>query len=337
MSGPRLKDVRSQSNRWGCGGEGGHNDCGSLHVTGVSHGNDPLRHDDPWQPNELTALFLEITPEVNMNYTNFGRKLFSFNPKIYRIARSIRLISGSFLPSINLPGIPGKIHLNDYTLGGRDTASAASYAEIGLTMTSNILSALEHNGLNIYDSEPILEIGCNYGRISRHFANIVTPGKFHVSDTLPEAVNFCAKEFGAIGWPKITDNRFKPKEQFGLVFLISVFTHLNDDNIIDIIMSIKKHIKKGGVLIFTTHGMAAVHESFTNNEYIKNKNYIERAFLEKKSHYVKYKHYSDDIGMSWHHPEYIRKLLEKCGGFKESLFFPAILGHQDMFSFVKIC
>ena len=105
---------------------------------------------------------------------------------------------------------------------------------------------------------PVLEWGCGPGRIIRHLPEMLadqTPTVVGV-DFSAETIEWCRRNIPGVTFE--TNNLRPPlsfpDRQFGFVYAISVFTHLDEVRWSDWMMELHRVMTVGGVLLFTTHG-----------------------------------------------------------------------------------
>ncbi len=120
------------------------------------------------------------------------------------------------------------------------------------------------SGLAAYDAigskvpraevESVLDFGCGCGRVARWWRDF--DGTFTGTDLSTPAVEWCRQHlpFGrfepnALGPPLPFDD-----ESFDLVYALSVFTHLTEDLQIAWRDELRRVLRPGGRLLFTTHG-----------------------------------------------------------------------------------
>jgi len=113
----------------------------------------------------------------------------------------------------------------------------------------------------------ILEVGCQYGRLSLPFADFLKKGgSFDGLEILPEAVRYCQsnitpkfpnfhfsqadvynKYYNPVGKNRASEFEFLfNNETFDFVFLISVFTHMMPDDVKNYLKQISRILKKNG-------------------------------------------------------------------------------------------
>jgi SAM-dependent methyltransferase len=120
--------------------------------------------------------------------------------------------------------------------------------------------ALERAGVEITSLSPVLDFGCGCGRVARHWAGM--PGlELHGCDAEPALVEWCAEH---LGFMQARLNGPEPPlpyagGSFGLVYAISVLTHLTESLGAAWLRELVRVLRPGGYLLITTHG--TVHRS----------------------------------------------------------------------------
>jgi SAM-dependent methyltransferase len=103
-----------------------------------------------------------------------------------------------------------------------------------------------------------LDFASGYGRVSRHLKNVIPDALVTACDIHPAAVEFIR----SINIPAVPSARvpeeFDPERGFDVICAISFFTHLPRETWGRWLRSVCRFLKSGGVLIFTTHGRAAI-------------------------------------------------------------------------------
>jgi SAM-dependent methyltransferase len=148
---------------------------------------------------------------------------------------------------------------------------------------------------------PVLDFGCGCGRVLRHFAG--AQGVFFGSDYNAEAIGWCREN---LGFASFLVNGPEPPlalddEAFGLLYAISVFTHLPEAAQRAWLREFARVLRPAGLLIFTTHG-SAVLDHMTARE--------RRAF-ERGEFVVRFE---DAVGTNlcnaYHPPAFTARLLQ---------------------------
>jgi SAM-dependent methyltransferase len=130
----------------------------------------------------------------------------------------------------------------------------AWFLESGRRGAESVRSALERNGLALEGAAPILDFGCGCGRVLRHFAALGVA--VHGSDLNPKLVTWCRRH---LPFGRFETNDLEPPltfadGRFGLVYALSVFTHLPEALQAAWMQELRRVLRPGGHLVFTTHG-----------------------------------------------------------------------------------
>lgn len=248
-------------------------------------------------------------------------------PAAYRVLRAIRLSAGSVFGARRVPGVSGRVHFNDlmFAMGG------AHYAASGKEVVRILGESLKRCGRDFSSVSSCLEIGSGYGRIVRELVKALPPATISACDAVAEGPEFCAKEFGVNAVPLYS---MACPGAYDLVYLISVFTHLDLEYISEMLADITASLKPGGVLIFTTHGEVSARKiEIYGSPWREKKTEIIQQLTTTGFFYEKYSWYKTNIGMTWITEARMKNLLH---GLRLVSCEPAGLeGHQDIFTYTK--
>lgn len=132
---------------------------------------------------------------------------------------------------------------------------AEQYYAMGRQAAEDIAGLLARNNLQISDFGNILDFGCGCGRIIRHFRQ-KTKANLHGTDYNSGLVNWCKKKlkFGDFHKNELAPPLSYENDKFDFIYLISVFTHLDGDLQKKWMVELRRVLRPGGTLLFTTHG-----------------------------------------------------------------------------------
>lgn len=117
-----------------------------------------------------------------------------------------------------------------------------------------VTSALARNGVALSQLDALLDFGVGCGRVARHWAGLDC--EIHGCDYNPVLVEWCRRNLPHVR-PAV--NRLDPPlpygdGRFGLVYALSIFTHLNEAQQRAWIAELRRVTRPGGHVLFTTHG-----------------------------------------------------------------------------------
>ena len=171
----------------------------------------------------------------------------------YRAYERVRSLRGSEDGEVDAGGLPVPPPRLRVEVAG--TPGLEWFLESGRHQAGLIRSAAERNGAPLEATGRMLDFGCGCGRVLRHWAGLDGPD-IHGSDYNERLVGWCAANL-----PFVTAsvNQLEPPlryedGQFGLVYAISVFTHLSHDLERAWIAELSRIVAPVGLLLLTTHG-----------------------------------------------------------------------------------
>jgi SAM-dependent methyltransferase len=170
--------------------------------------------------------------------------------RAYEWARSIRGSRDGEVDAGGLPVPPPRLRVE---VAG--TPGLEWFLDSGRQQAGIIRAAAERNGLPLEEAGAMLDFGCGCGRVLRHWARLEGPDIFG-SDYNEGLAAWCAANL-----PFVTAsvNQLEPPlryedGQFGLVYAISVFTHLPHELERAWIDELSRIVSPRGLLLLTTHG-----------------------------------------------------------------------------------
>ena len=105
----------------------------------------------------------------------------------------------------------------------------------------------------------ILEFASGYGRVTRHLYPMLRANSYISYDIHDSAVSFIKEKIGAEA--KLSNSKPESLEYegtFDFIFVLSLFSHLPDLSFSQWLTTLYGMLSPGGVLLFTTHGEAAL-------------------------------------------------------------------------------
>jgi SAM-dependent methyltransferase len=170
--------------------------------------------------------------------------------RAYEWVRSVRGSKHGEVDADGLPVPPPRLRIEVAGTPGLDW-----FLDSGRQQAGIIRAAAERNGAPLESVGALLDFGCGCGRVLRHWADLDGPRIFG-SDYNEGLAGWCAANLPFV---TASANRLEPPlgyedGQFGLVYAISVFTHLPHDLERAWIDDLGRITAPGGLLLVTTHG-----------------------------------------------------------------------------------
>jgi SAM-dependent methyltransferase len=259
------------------------------------------------------------------------------NIHIQHLARSLRSLYRKYRRGIRIyPGIPGRVHYNDDSFY---SSSPDHYISVGLSAMENIEHALRLANKNFQDVRSCLDFPCGYGRITRVLqAGLSEAADLDVCDVVPEAIGFCAQEFGAtpiLSQEDISQITF-PKN-YDLIWIGSLLTHLDKKSFIDTLKLASDNLEEEGILVFSTHGSYSLEIIDSYGIQNLNRKDVEQHLKKSGFYFAPYSG-ENAYGISLNTDGFVRSLLEEISPHQMNLLFFKQRGwdnHQDVFACQK--
>lgn len=187
----------------------------------------------------------------------------------------------------------------------------------------------------------ILDLPCGHGRVLRYLKAAFPGAEITACDLLRDAVDYCAAAFGAT--PVYSDEE-PPKvpldrEAFDLIWVGSLFTHLDADRWGGFLDLFRRSLRTGGLLVFTTHGRKAYDWSVRGEFYYGLPYWRNTAVLFRYERagfgYADYLN-AEAYGQTLSRPDWVFRQIERLGEMRLAYFSEAAWGgHQDVYGCVR--
>jgi SAM-dependent methyltransferase len=182
----------------------------------------------------------------------------------------------------------------------------------------------------------ILDLPCGHGRVLRALKAAFPHANFTACDLDEHGVDFCVRRFGATGVYSNADPReIRIQAKFHLIWVGSLFTHLNGDQWSPFLGMFNTILAKDGLVFFSTHGDFAVERM---QQLPKFYGLLPEQVEMAKSQYTKvgfgYADYSKTpgYGISLSTEEWVERLL-KLNSFDVVAFMPTAWDrHHDVWA-----
>jgi SAM-dependent methyltransferase len=142
------------------------------------------------------------------------------------------------------------------TMNREDLSFPDEYWVAGRSALEAIGAGLDAAGKPVSEIRRILDIPCGHGRVMRYLKAAFPSAELTACDLLREGVDFCSSVFGAIPVYSHVDTDKIPLEHsvYDLIWVGSLFTHLDASQWKALLVRLTSSLREGGVLIFTAHG-----------------------------------------------------------------------------------
>lgn len=142
------------------------------------------------------------------------------------------------------------------------------YLADGWRTLSELMLLLEAVNKPLLTSNSFLEFASGHGRFTRHLVKAIGADRITVSDVVSDAVMFSTQTFGVRGFESsLVPEQVVFPQKYDVVFVLSLFSHLPKSTWNRWLKCLYEGVAKGGVLVFSTHGMkAAKHDNVTLDE-----------------------------------------------------------------------
>ena len=129
------------------------------------------------------------------------------------------------------------------------------FYDSGKLLMDSIKNNLIKNNIEINKFDTILDFGCGCGRLIRHLSSLKGT-KLYGTDYNYKLINWCKEnlKFAEFDTNNLTPPLKYNDDKFDFIYARSVFTHLGEKLQHNWMSELKRILKKGGILYFTTHG-----------------------------------------------------------------------------------
>jgi SAM-dependent methyltransferase len=132
---------------------------------------------------------------------------------------------------------------------------ANEFVDTGAKCAADIQSALQKVDLDLGSFMRILDFGCGCGRTLVHMKRLAPNAQFAGIDIDAKAIEWCRGnlDFASFSLSKESPPVDYAADSFDFIYVISVFTHLDEDYQFRWLEELRRIAKPGGVLLLTLH------------------------------------------------------------------------------------
>ena len=133
---------------------------------------------------------------------------------------------------------------------------AEEFITIGRICANDIQSALQKVGRDLGSFTRILDFGCGCGRTLVHMRNLAPNAKIDGIDIDATAIEWCKQNlnYASFSLSKETPPIDYPANTFDFIYVVSVFTHLDEDYQFLWLDELRRLVKPGGIVLLTVNG-----------------------------------------------------------------------------------
>jgi SAM-dependent methyltransferase len=164
----------------------------------------------------------------------------------------------------------------------------------------------------------VLDMPCGCGRVTRHLVKFFPDATILVSEIDKAKQTFAASQFGAQAIDIPADFSGDPRHQCDLIFVGSLFTHLNAAQTTRALGYLLDMLSEDGILLFTTHGRYAMTQT-PKGRYRSLERRLWRGFMRRGFGYQGDNRY----GTSVMAPSWVLAVLETFANAR-------VLGHREL-------
>lgn len=167
----------------------------------------------------------------------------------------------------------------------------AAYIQSGKNNTNVFYSIIERYKPELLRGKSILDHGCGFGRMTRHFRNSFEASKVVAADVTANMVEFCEKNLDVVPLLISDDSAIsRSGHKFDIIISVSVFSHLPPEKFLNTMRDLRASLEPGGILIFTiagefvakTKGVSIGDEGYRYGRVGRSKNETQGRLSEKE-------------------------------------------------------
>jgi SAM-dependent methyltransferase len=230
---------------------------------------------------------------------------------------------------------------------GMKMATSVAYYRFGLAALAYIRLALQVAGG--LEPKNILDLPSGYGRVLRMLRAAFPDADLTACDIDRAAVDFCAETFGAIPAYATEDpSDLRLAGDYDLIWCGSLLTHLGAEGWRRFLPWFERHLRKGGILVFTTAGRSIADAIRSGRRKfappggspgqlrVSDVHRLVAAYERDGFGYEPYLDFETDYGVSLASPAWVCRELERCPGLELIMYTErGWNGRQDAITCVR--
>jgi SAM-dependent methyltransferase len=201
---------------------------------------------------------------------------------------------------------------------------ASEFLKSGRCNSEAIERILKQASLDINSFKNVLDFGCGCGRTLRWFSN--RKPNFYGTDVDSQAIEWCRSNLKFASFD--TNSQIPPLRYddctFDFIYVLSVFTHINEDLQFKWIKELHRILTKGGIMLATFHGAGSFNGLLPEEKCeLERKGFVYRITNDKKGLLPKW------FQTSHHTKEYVVETFSK--DFKLLIYVEKAIKHSTIF------
>jgi hypothetical protein len=217
------------------------------------------------------------------------------------------------------------------------------YISVGHNAVRNIEESLKVANLSLRDMHSILDMPSGHGRVLRSLISKVSADKITACDILPGQIDFCEGEFKCkkhLSSEDLLSIKFPNK--YSLIWVGSLFTHLDLDRFTDLITLLVESLEKDGVLVFTTHGKYSVEifDLYWTKGFVPmSKEELQKKLNQNNGFFFSPYLNHNDFGISISEKDFVLSMIDQLFKGEVKILRFAERGwdnHQDVYAIQKV-
>jgi SAM-dependent methyltransferase len=196
------------------------------------------------------------------------------------------------------------------------------YFRCGRSAVECILNSLAIAAIPQPRIKRILDLPSGHGRVLRYLRAAFPEAEIAACDLLRDGVDFCSSTFGATAVYSSDEPDAIPlaPDSFDLIWVGSLFTHLDLRLWLQFLAVFRKSLSPGGLLVFSTHGREAYQRAvagmWDDSLSHRRRTLLLYRYEREGFGYAQYLGADTSFGLSLSHPAWVIQQLTRLGGLR---------------------